>query len=405
MQTTPRSLVLGSTALLALATAFLPLPAQAGREMKPVIAPETALDPLRGELTLGIGATEERLTGSTDLTAPLWKGADQNDMLFLDGHWTGNSGHDQTFSAGLAYRHRLPGSEVILGTNIFWDHGIFHGQSFDQLGAGLEVLTHWVDWRINGYFPQDDEQTFAHSSDTRRRTSNATSTASSTSVVVSNPGQIALFRTTTTTTTTTTTNVQTRKTRTRFFENHERAMPGFDTELGFLIPGLDRYMETRVFGGYAYFQEGYARDISTGTARLECRVLPSLIADVQYKGDDRLLDGRNNWFWGLRGEIPFDLGNLVEGRSPFAGITAAFTPKWMTASGSAGPRGYSKDDKKTVVPVELTRNRMNENIIRSWTPQIDYSDPIRVDTKRTTRTTVTETQEKNVKVVVQQPVG
>ena len=404
MKSTPRSLLLGSTALLALTAAFLPQPAHAGKEMQPALAPETAWEPLRGELTLGVGGTEDRLTGSTDLTAPLWKGADQNDMLFLDGHWTGNSGHDQTFSAGIAYRHRLPGSEVILGVNTFWDHGIFHGQNFDQLGAGLEVLSHWVDWRINGYFPEGGDETFDHNLKIRQRTSHAISTSKSTSVAITAPPQRIGF-TRTTTTTTTTTDVQTRKKRTRFFENHETAMPGFDTELGFLIPGLDRYMETRVFGGYAYFQDGYESDISAATARFECRVLPSLIADVDYKGDARLLDGRSNWYWGMRAEIPFDLGNLVEGKSPFAGITAAFTPKWMTASGSAGPVGYSKDDKKAVAPVELARNRMNENIIRSWTPQIDYSNKIRVGTKRSTHRSVTTTDKKDVKVEVVEPVG
>ena len=403
MKTTPHSLLLGSTALLALTAAFLPQPLHAGKEIAPMLAPETAWEPLRGELTLGIGGTEDRLSGSTDLTAPLWKGADQNDMLFLDGHWTGNSGHDQTFSAGLAYRHRLPGTDVILGVNTFWDHGIFHGQNFDQLGVGLELLSHWVDWRINGYFPEDGEAVFDHNLKIRKRTSHAISTSKSTSVTTTQLPRIGFTRTTTTTTTTT--DVKTTRKRTRSFENRETAMPGFDTELGFLIPGLDRYMETRVFGGYAYFQGGYESDISTGTARLECRVLPSLMADVQYKGDDRLLDGRNNWFWGMRAEIPFDLGNLVEGRSPFAGITAAFTPKWMTASGSAGPVGYSKDDKKAVAPIELARNRMNENIIRSWTPQIDYSDKIRVGTKRSTHRSVKTTEVKDVEIETLQPQG
>ena len=382
MKTSTHSLVLAGSALLAVTAAFLPQTVQAAREIQQPIAEGSAWEPLRGELTLGLGGTQDRLTGGTDLTVPLWKGGDQNDLIFLDGHWTGNSGHQQAYNAGLGYRHRLPGSEVILGVNAFWDHGIFHGQSFDQFGTGLEVLTHWVDFRINGYFPEGGDEVFDHSRTTSRSSRTKVGISRTTSVVVVPP-----FRTpppfpgTYTTTTTTTTTTRTKKSTTRFFENRETAMPGFDTELGFLIPGLDRYMETRVFGGFAYFDGGYERDISTGTARLEARLLPALLVDVDYKGDARLLDGRNNWFWGMRAEIPFDLGNLCEGRSPFAGITEAFTPKWMAASGSAGPRGYAKDDKKVVVPAELLRNRMNENIVRAWRPQIDYSDKIPTRTK------------------------
>ncbi len=390
---TTRSLAVGSTAILALAAVFLPQLAQAASEISP---PQSVWEPLRGELTLGIGGTEDRLTGSTDLTVPLWKGADQNDMLFLDGHWTGNSGHQQAYNVGLGYRHRVGGSEsdIIVGVNAFWDHGIFHGQSFDQFGTGLEVLSHWVDFRINGYFPEGGDEVFDHSRKTRRSTKSRTATSQTVSVVE----DLTFPFNRTTTTTTTTTATKTRKTRTRFYENRETAMPGFDTELGFLIPGLDRYMETRVFGGYAYYQGGYEHDISAGTARLECRVLPALILDTEYKGDDRLLDGRNNWFWGIRGEIPFDLGNLCEGQSPFAGITQAFTPKWTTASGSAGPVGYSKDDKKMVLPPEMLRNRMNENIIRAWRPQIDYSGPILTRTKRSGSTKVNQSVVREVQV-------
>jgi hypothetical protein len=202
-----------------------------------------------------------------------------------------------------------------------------------------------------------------------------------------NLGQGVLTRTVTNTTTTTTT---TKRSKTRYYQNLETAMLGFDTELGFLIPGLEKFMETRIFGGYTWFQDGYNGDISAATARLECRALPALIFDVEYKGDNRLLDYRNNWYYGMRAEIPFDLGNLAEGKSPFAGITQAFTPKWMTASagGYAGPTGYSKD--KNPVPQEVLRNRMNENIIRAWEPQMDYAHHVPNGSKSTKKTTVTE---------------
>lgn len=53
--------------------------------------------------------------------------------------------------------------------------------------------------------------------------------------------------------------------------------------------------------------------------------------------------------------------------------------------------GYAKDDKKVVLPVELLRNRMNENIIRAWLPQIDCPGKIPAGTDRRTKTRITET--------------
>jgi hypothetical protein len=382
MKFTVRSLALGSTALLALATAFLPQSAKAAHEIAP--APQSTWDPLSGELTLGTGGTADRLTGSTEQTIPLWKGADQNDMIFFDGHWTGDSGHEQAFSTGLAYRHRVGGSDVIVGANMFWDHGIFHGQSFDQLGAGIEILSHWVDFRMNGYFPEGGDHVFEHHQESHRRVTTSSTTSQSTSVsdgpiqFPQNEGNPFFNRTTTITNTTTTRRL--RNSRTEFCQNLETAMPGLDLELGFLLPWLDRYMETRVYGGYAYFQGRFMGDISAGTARLECRVVPAVIVDVEFKGDARLLDGRDNWFWGIRGEIPFDLGNLITGQSPFAGIVEAFTPRWSSHS------------------EESTRNRMNENIIRAWRPQVDYSDCQPAGIVRSSRTTVTQDVTKTVSV-------
>ena len=57
MKINTRSLILGSSALLLLAAAFIPQTVQAGREMKPIIAQGSEWEPLRGELTLGLGGT------------------------------------------------------------------------------------------------------------------------------------------------------------------------------------------------------------------------------------------------------------------------------------------------------------------------------------------------------------
>jgi hypothetical protein len=128
-------------------------------------------------------------------------------------------------------------------------------------------------------------------------------------------------------------------------------------------------MEARIYGGYAYFHDPFGNDISCFNARLEARVVPAVVLNAVYKGDTRLVDYENHWYFSARVEIPFDLGNLLQGQSPFAGITEAFKPQgacWQNADTIADKAG-----KKIVVPAEpLLRNRMNEDIVRNWRPTV-----------------------------------
>ena len=165
-------------------------------------------------------------------------------------------------------------------------------------------------------------------------------------------------------------------------------MPGFDLELGGLLPYLDCWAETRLYAGYAFFDDPFGNDISCFTARLESRPVPAVVFDVQYKGDTRLVDFDNHWFFGARVEIPFDLGNLLHGQSPFAGITEAFTAPCLC------PGGGEQADKTVIV-----RNRMNEEIIRNWRPTVSRTGYERIleqttkvhDSQSTTKVELTET--------------
>jgi hypothetical protein len=287
---------------------------------------------------------------------------------------------------GLGFRHRFDNPDLIVGINAFYDYGNYSGRGYDQFGTGIEVLSKWVDFRANGYFPSENRQAFGRYSNTRTSSSSTTSSTSSTTsnsvVIDGGEGNPDILETTTITNTTTNTRGTKKKVK-RTYQREEAAMTGFDLELGGLIPYLDCWMETRIYAGYAYFDDPFGNDISCFNARLETRPVPAVVLDAVYKGDSRLVDGENHWYFSAQVEIPFDLGNLLQGQSPFAGITEAFTPHGA-CWGSGATTGYSKDGKKTVVPMaDLMRNRMNEDIVRNWRPTVSRSGYEKVSEKTT----------------------
>ena len=131
---------------------------------------------------------------------------------------------------------------------------------------------------------------------------------------------------------------------THFWEQYEAGMRGVDTELGFLIPGLDKYAETRVFGGYYYFDNPFGKNVAGFKGRLEVRALPSLTFDTAYYNNKEIIGA--HWYYGFRISTPFDLGNLAHGKNPFAGFSEGFKPQHT-------------DDQ------ERFADRLTENIIRT----------------------------------------
>lgn len=351
----------------------------------PLAEPTPTYGPLHGTLTLELGFTGHRIEGRGNLLAPLYRATDERTMFFLDGNWSGNGDKNHNASAGLGFRHRFADPDIILGINAFYDYGDYSGRGYNQFGAGLELLSKWVDFRANGYFPPNSVQRFGRYS-TRNSSSRTTNSRTSQTVTIDGgegfpiPFPLPDILQTTTTTTTTTTKRRVR----RDFERREGSMPGFDLELGGLVPYLDCWAETRIYAGYAFFDDPFGNDISTFTARLESRPVPAVVFDVRYKGDSRLVDFDNHWFFAARVEIPFDLSNLLHGQSPFAGITEAFTPQgecWGTTSPSDG----KQVDKKVVIPTDVMRNRMNEQIIRNWRPTVSRTGYEKVSERSTVR--------------------
>ena len=277
-----------------------PVATQAGQ---PIIGPTgheakgkvvSPLDPVPGSLTLG-GEFSQHLQGIyLDSITPFWRPGDAT--IFLNTRNTYNDSHQYESSNGLGVRYLVPNYDVIFGGNVFYDSidSQFHNQ-FRSVGFGAEILTRWVDARFNYYLPASDD--ILAGNDTRKRTSSSTNVEG----------------------------VTTTRTRVQKFRTLEASLEGWNAEIGFLIPGLDRYMETRVFGGYYHYNHPFASDYEGFKARLEAHFLPGVIGNVEWWNDSYLNGG--HWTTDVRVSVPFSFFNLFSGRNPFEGASESFRPR------------------------------------------------------------------------------
>jgi hypothetical protein len=319
--------------------------AEAGYEISPdkgkVIAPEERGLPM-GNFTLGAKFSEDLSTGYLDSITPFWAPGDA--LFFLSTRTTLNGESQELGSYGLGFRYVFPDPEIIVGVNAFYDSiSSRRGNEFDQLGLGVELLTRWFDVRANWYL-NDDDVFVVDRFDRNRGGRNV-------GPVIQNGGllQQQVVRTNRRTT----------------FKSYEGALEGYNVEAGFLMPGLDRYLELRLLAGYYNLEGPFGRNFEGFKGRLEARLLPGVIADLEYWDDENVMGG--HWTGGFRVVVPFSIFNLVTGRNPFEGTAEMFRPR---------QREF--------------RERMTDMIMRSHLIRTTESDP-RPDETRTSkdRTTVT----------------
>lgn len=270
--------------------------ASEGKESKTVAPPlrEWFPDDPRGMVTVGTQFSSHLNGVYLDSITGLWAPQERDAFLFLNSRYHYEDNGQMISSTGLGFRKLLPEQQVILGVNAYWDslHSE-HGSDFDQAGLGAEILTKWVDARFNYYLPENDQvQVGSHSESKSRRTAGS-----------------GFVRTTSSQ---------------QSFETREAALEGFNAEIGVLLP-LCKYTEVRLYGGYYHYDNPFGSDYEGFKARLETRLLPGVIADVEYWDDAALMGG--HWTAGLRASVPFSVYNLVTGRNPFEGFGDSFTPR------------------------------------------------------------------------------
>ena len=246
----------------------------ASKEQKPA---EDSLP--AGTITAGGKFSNHLESGYLDALIPFAKAGDVTLFGDLRGTWDDN--HQLLLSFGLGARYLVPGRDIIIGANVYYDYiDSQFDNHFDQLGLGAELLTKWFDARFNYYLPD----TGVH------RAGNGPFFA---------PGLAGL----------------------------ESGLEGFNVEAGFLVPGLDKWVEARLFAGYYNYHSRVAANLEGWKARAEIRWTPAITTDLEYWGGStgklNALNG-GNWIAGVRVNLPFEIGNIFQGKNPFAGAGDAF---------------------------------------------------------------------------------
>lgn len=276
-----------------------------------------------GRLTLGVHAGDQQVETSGDVLLPLF--LRRTDLVFINPRGAWNDDDGQELNIGLGARHLFPDKNVILGGNVFYDRrNTALDNTFNQLGIGVEFLSPWVDARLNGYLPEHGAQTaedYLVTTGTTREHAEYWYAPAAQGHTVSQSGyaitEVFQWK-----------NLQ-------HYQTAERALSGFDAEIGsrLPIPVVMDYAEVKAFAGYYEFDADYGDPIAGMKARLEVRPVPAVCLDGCWYEDETLLGSR--YSIGFRATIPFDLARLSRGRNPFAGALDGFRAGGAPAAFSA----------------------------------------------------------------------
>lgn len=324
---------------------------------KAPVNPLPARDPLYlGTITSGVKSSDVYTEGNFSLVVPVYStlGADTvlaGDVIYVEPYTSWGEGGEVAASLGLGWRHLFGSQPITALTNPnpdapspgFLEEGIYLGASFFvdmldteadnqfwQLGVGLEVGTRYLELRANYYIPLSDKQ-LAEETRTREVIRN-TSTSNGRRVVGDEPfatenhvAQNVVYQNLQTTTTSTTT-IE------RLFRRYEEGMEGWDAEAALLVPGLDKYFELRLIGGYYSFdnqpfgpQTGGTGNIEGWKAGVEIRPVPAIILTGTWYEDDRLTG--SDWTAGVQLQLPFEAGDLGDGKGFWGRMGDAFKPR------------------------------------------------------------------------------
>lgn len=308
-----------------------------------------------GSVNSGFKVSEDYFDANLNLVAPVWSSMGSDGLLgggvvFLEPYVSWGEGGEVATSLGLGWRYlfndqpvsalRSPRDDqagfldegVAIGASLFVDMLDTEADNqFWQLGFGLEVASRYLELRGNYYLPLTDRQLAERRTFTETRTSSRTTTrpVTQTSAPYDN-GQGFMVQDQTTslyaTTTVTTTSIR------HILERYEEGMEGWDAELALLVPGLDKWCDVKLIGGYfsldnAPFgpQTGGTGNVEGWKAGVEIRPVPALAVTGMWYEDERFIG--SDWMVGLRMEIPFEAGDLGDGKGMWGRIKDAFKPR------------------------------------------------------------------------------
>jgi hypothetical protein len=250
----------------------------------------------------------------------------EGSLWFIEPYGTWGEEGEAGASLALGYRHLFSDQSVsdarsntvagllteglYVGANVFIDYG--HTQAdnnFWQIGAGIEIGTRYLTLRSNGYFPLTDDQTIS------RRTETTATHSKWTSSKLFNKGTTTVNGATVQNFTRVNTTHLKTTTTTHTFELFEEALQGWDIELALLVPGLDKYCDVSLIGGYYDLEaERSHRDFRGWRFGVEVRPVPAVVLfGTWFEQDNNLY--HDDWIAGIRLEIPLGK-NWKDGFTP-----------------------------------------------------------------------------------------
>jgi hypothetical protein len=299
-----------------------------------------------GILGGGVKANDAYVDGSFFLTIPAYSSIGQDgrlagDVIFIEPNTSWGEQGEVAVSLGVGWRHLFSGQSVsavtqhdghqagfleeggFVGANLFVDMlDTQFDNRFWQLGFGVEAGTRYVEMRANYYVPLSDRKLAEEIRTRESFVTHSTLSGYEEPFGVGHTIQQDWTRTTFLTATT----IE------RLFRRYEEGMEGWDAEFALLIPWVDRWMDVKVIGGYYSFdnqpfgpQTGGSGDVDGWKAGVEARPVPAVVLNATWYEDDHLTG--SDWIAGVRLEIPFEAGDLGDGRGLWDRVGDAFRPR------------------------------------------------------------------------------
>lgn len=264
------------------------------------------------QLNVGIHFGDQQVETFGDVLVPVFQHS--RDLIFVNPRGSWNDDDSQEFNFGLGGRHIFPDKSIIIGANLFYDRrSTALGNTFNQAGMGAEFLSQWLDARLNGYLPEDGEKTadnYIVSTATSQEHNEYWYAPAAQGHVISQYGYEV--------------NNSYQLKNLQHYRTSERAMKGFDGEIGSLlpVPVLSDYADIKLFVGYYDYHAHYGPDVAGMKGRVEVRPVPAVYLDAGWVEDKELTGSR--YSAGIRASLPFDLARLSRGQNPFSGALSGF---------------------------------------------------------------------------------
>jgi hypothetical protein len=106
------------------------------------------------------------------------------------------------------------------------------------------------------------------------------------------------------------------------------SLRGWQMDATLLVPGIDRWADLRVIGGYASFESPTVGSLEYDSWRVgvDFRPVPAVVLSAMWHENERLFG--DQWLFGVGVEVPFETRNLGDGKGGFwRQVKRAFEPR------------------------------------------------------------------------------